>query len=577
MLVQTLTSPSRESLPVLRQGVEENELKRYARLVWRWLWLILICTLLAGAGAYVVSRLSTPIYQASATLLISGSAANASYQDILTNERLSRTYAELMLLPSLREEVAGNLGLPLTVFDKDITSIRVTSVANTQLLRITVEGSSPQLVTAIANMLPQVFIQRNQEVQSARYAASKKNLQDELQQLSAEIGEIQAAIEGAGAPQSSQERADLERQRDLLAQSKSSYATLLSRFEELRLVEAQSIDSISISEPARQPDKPVRPRPLTNTLLAAVVGAMLALGIIFLIEYLDDRIRSPEELSRVLDTAWMGAIARLPEAREGEWSPLQLIAQNEPRHPISESFRRVRTNLQFSQVDRGLRSLLVTSASPGEGKSLNAANLAIVMAQAGRSVLLIDGDLRRPVQHKLFDLPMSPGLTDALLQGDEDALDFSWESGTPNLRLMPCGKRAPNPAELVGSERMARLLAQLDGRVEMLIIDAPPVLAVADAQILGRQTQGVLLVVDAERTRRTAAMHAADALRQVGANLLGAVVNRLSRSSQGYDDYSYQYDYYRDETPSEESYADPSRRHRMNGAGRHRQRVESAG
>jgi capsular exopolysaccharide synthesis family protein len=467
---------------------------------------------------------------------------------------------------------------------QDITAIRVTPVQNTQLLRITVEGKSPQLAAAVANTLPRVFIQRIQGIQSARYTSSKDNLQAELQRLDAEMDETQTAIEAFGIPQSSQERADLDRLRDQLTQNKSSYATLLGRFEELRLVEAQSIDSITITEEALEPRSPVRPRTMNNTLLAVVVGAMLALGIIFLIEYLDNRIRSPEELSRVLDTAWMGAIARLPGAKEDEWSPTQLITQREPRHPISESFRRIRTNLQFSQVDTGLRSLLVTSANPGEGKSLNAANLAIVMAQAGLSVVLIDADLRRPVQNKIFDLPMSPGLTDALLENDADPLAFTWETETPNLRLMPCGKRAPNPAELVGSERMAILLARLDTQVDLVLIDAPPVLAVADAQILGRQMQGVLLVIDAERTARTAAIRAADALRQVGVNLLGAVVNRLSRSNQNYYDYNYQYYYYRDESHQADSQADSqadrqanSRSEQTNGAGHPRQPARSVG
>lgn len=544
ILVQNLNHPTQAATTLSRPAVQENEIKIYAALIWRWLWLILLCMVLGGVGAFVTSRLSTPIYQAGSTLLINEArGASTNYQDILTSERLSRTYAEMIGQRAVREETAAQLGIPMDLFDQDVTDLRVATVRDTQLLRITVEGASPQLVAAVANTLPQIFIDRLQNIQSARYATSKQNLQNQLQILDASIEQTQAALDAIGIAQNAQERTEQERLQNLLAQTQNSYATLLARFEDLRLVEAQSVDSITIVERASEPLSPIRPRTMTNTLLAAIVGAMLALGVVFLIEYLDDRIRSPEELTRALDTAWMGAIAQIPGVKPGQWSPAQLIAQREPRHPVVEAFRRLRTNLQFSQVDTGLRSLMVTSANPGDGKSINAANLAIVMAQAGHSVVLVDADLRRPVQHKIFDLPAAPGLTDALLEAD-DALSFVWETETPNLRLMPCGKRAPNPAELVGSARMQALLARLQTVAEVVILDAPPVMAVADAQILGRQVEGVLLVIDARSTSRAAASRAADALRQVGANLLGAVVNRLDRGSRGYGDYSYQYYYY---------------------------------
>lgn len=194
-------------------------------------------------------------------------------------------------------------------------------------------------------------------------------------------------------------------------------------------------------------------------------------------------------------------------------------------------------------MDRALTSLVVTSSNPGEGKSTVAANLAIVMAQSGRSVVLVDADLRRPVQHKYFDLNASPGLTDVLIQPDASPWPFVREV-LPNLYILTSGGRPPNPAELLGSQRMQQLTVELSAKTDLIIFDAPPVLAVTDACILGRLADGALLVFDVNTTTRSAARHTVTSLRQVGVNLLGVVANRVSTSSHYF--YSYAKSHYYD-------------------------------
>jgi capsular exopolysaccharide synthesis family protein len=223
-----------------------------------------------------------------------------------------------------------------------------------------------------------------------------------------------------------------------------------------------------------------------------------------------------------------------------------LIAALQPRHPITEAYRSLRTNLQFSSIDDSLHSFLVTSATPGEGKTTTAANIAVVIAQSGRSVLLIDADIRKPQQHKIFDQPKVPGLTDALVAGDAPLDLFIRETNVPNLQLLTAGKDAPNPAELLGSHRMQQLVNQLQERVDVLIFDAPPLLAVTDAQILAKHSQGVLLVINTEKTPRAMVARAVESLERANARLFGTVLNRLARSARSYyyyyDAYSYYYE-----------------------------------
>ena len=540
------------------------ELREYAAIIWRWLWLIVLGTLLAGTTAFIVSRRMTPIYQASTTLLINQARnpGTPSYQDILTSERIAKTYAELLTRRPVIEEVATRLGLALENGELSDVELDVKPLRDTMLIELTAESPSPQLAAEVANTLPAVFIEQNEAIQTARFASSKANLSRELEALSQKIEETQAAINALEKEADTPEKqAELTRLQSSLTQYQNTYANLLQSYENLRLAEAQSMDTITVIEPATVPERPVRPRVRLNTLLAAIVGAMLATGTAFLIEYLDDTLKTPSDLREILGLPWLGSIARIPGSGFRE----HLIAAKEPRHPISEAFRTLRTNLQFSALDRPLKTLVVTSANPSEGKTTTAANLAVVMAQAGLSVILVDADLRRPRLHELFEVSNSRGLTDAVLHGNPSPTDYVRETKIQGLRLLTSGQLPPNPAELLGSRRMQQLIEHLKNEADVVIFDAPPTLPVTDAAVLGRQVDGVLLVVDAGETRREAALHSVETLRKVNANILGAALNRLSRGSRGYY-YQYGYYYYSDGS-------DKGARRGENGAGNLRWRL----
>lgn len=530
----------------------ELDLKVYFRILWHWSWLIILCAVLAAAAVYTASSFSIPIYQASTTLLVDEARnPNANYQDLLISERIARTYAELMKRPTTLAQVAAKFGVEPNVLNNAITSITATPVRDTQLLKVIVEGVSPELVAAVADTLPQVFITDINSVQTERFAASKKNLEQQLTELNNQIELQQIAVDDIGEAQTADEAVRLGELRNELAQTKNSYANILRSYEELRLTEVQSVDSIVVVEKANVPAAPIRPRVLVNTLLAAIVGAMLALGIVFLVEYMDDRIKTPQDLLNIVNTPILGTIARLPQ--QGSRRKVNavnrqasLITSLEPRHPITEAYRSLRTNLQFSSVDETLRSLLVTSATPGEGKTTTAANLAVVLAQAGRSVILIDADIRKPQQHKIFDLPKSPGVTEAMVSSNTPISFFLRETKIPNLRVLTSGKEAPNPAELLGSNRMKQLLQELQQEADFVVLDAPPLLAVTDAQVLANDVQGVLLVVNTEKTPRAMVARGAEAIQRANGRILGVVLNRLANSARGYyyyyDSYAYYYE-----------------------------------
>jgi len=217
----------------------------------------------------------------------------------------------------------------------------------------------------------------------------------------------------------------------------------------------------------------------------------------------------------------------------------KLVAADHPRSPVSEAYRILRTNLQFSAVDKPLRTLLITSANPIEGKSLTAANLGVVMAQAGLSVVIVDTDLRRPTQHRIFRLTREEGLTSALVQGNPTPVRYLQSTKVDKLSVVVSGPLPPNPSELLASERMGSLIEYLKERADIVIFDSPPCLAVTDAAVLSSQVDGVLLVVDAGTSRRELAARAVEDLRKVGGNMLGVVLNRVSPRRSGYYYYYY--------------------------------------
>jgi capsular exopolysaccharide synthesis family protein len=280
--------------------------------------------------------------------------------------------------------------------------------------------------------------------------------------------------------------------------------------------------------------------------LAGILGLMLGVGLAFVREYLDTRLHSSDQIEHLYGLPTIARVPSLPLGNGKDGRPKSLVTIDNWHSVGAESFRNLRTNVRFMRQGEGATEIVVTSPAAQEGKSLTAANLAIAFAQQGTKTLLIDCDMRRSVQHLAFGLEASPGLSEALVDGRIDP-DVIKPTEVENLHVLTAGQHPPNPAELVDSPRMEKLLGILRERYDSIVIDSPPTLAVTDAAVLGAKTDGVILVVRAEKTERQAINLAVQQLRHVGAHILGVVVNDAKAEGPYYEYYQK---YYGEEKPS---------------------------
>jgi capsular exopolysaccharide synthesis family protein len=309
------------------------------------------------------------------------------------------------------------------------------------------------------------------------------------------------------------------------------YLNLLDGRETVRLERMQNMPNVVQISPSIASEDPVRPRVLLNTLLAGLVSLLLSLSVVFLIEYLDDSIKTSDQIGEKLKLPVIGYIAEIQRGPETAY-----VAEY-PRSPVAEAFRTLRTNLEFADVDKPLKLLLVVSPNPGEGKSSVAVNLAITLAQGGKRVLLIDADLRRPRIHRYLGLTNRKGLSDLFRSSvSVEQVISAWKN--ENLAVITSGGLPPNPADILASEKMAGILKTVRDKADIVVMDAPPFL-VADASILAGRADGVLLVVRTGKTPLDSAMFTVEQLKRSGARVVGVVLNRIPRS------HTYSYGGYR--------------------------------
>ncbi len=314
------------------------------------------------------------------------------------------------------------------------------------------------------------------------------------------------------------------------------YEALLQRTKETGISGELKASNIRVVDTAEVPRWPILPRRQTDLTTAALSGLVLAIGLVFLFEYFDNRIKSPQELRAHLGLSFLGMVPAI------DGSGPSLVSGAVPPH-FAEAIRNVRTNVLFSSADEGVRTIVVTSAGPGEGKSLFSANLSVSLAQAGQRVLHVDADMRRPRVHEIFEFSQEPGLSNLLVGDCKPSEAVRKVTGVPGLAVLPAGMIPPNPAELLGSKRFDEYFATLSELFDYVIIDSPPVLAVADASILANTASGVVFVVGADPTSRHAARAAIDQLVAVQAHVIGAVLNRVDLEHNPY----YYSTYYRKE------------------------------
>jgi non-specific protein-tyrosine kinase len=564
------------------------ELLVYLRIVGRWLWLIAAIVLVGTVAAVVFSLRQQPLFNTSTTLLLNpaspselvlpGSASAANPDQQPTVERLARSYSEYLRTRAFGTVVVERLGLSAAP-DDIAAAASAALVPGTNFFRISVTWDSRADAQRIANGIAQVFIEENRRIQLNNRPSSETTLD-----LTSSLGYYERRVKALRAErdeiENSPRLSDKER-RDRLADLdprltslEDTYVKLLSNTAIAQANEERLLNTAVVVDPAPLPGFPSHPNKKQNVLLAAIASAALGVGLSILLEYLDATVKTARDVENVSGSGPLGLIAdvtvqpagqtRLRRWMHGVWLGLGLggarlhqqrghgaaayqhamVTVRAPQSAAAEAFRALRTNLQLAAVDRPLRSLVVTSLTPGEGKSFVAANLAAVFAHAGHRVIVVDGDLRRPSQHRIFGLPNHIGLTTLMLAGDPEPERALQLTGVPGLAVLTSGPLPPNPSELLSSHRLGQILERLLALADLVVFDSPPMTPVTDPVVLATKVDGTVLVARSGQVRRDALRAGIARLRRLNCALLGVVLNGVHASALGHE-YRHYAEYYR--------------------------------
>lgn len=518
------------------------ELNQYFRGILRWWWLILLSTVIAGGASYFVSSQQPRVYQTTTTLMVGQiiKRTDISGNEFALSELLAESYAQVALRQPVLQATVDSLELQMG-WQSLKGRVYAYPIPETQLLGITVNDVSPQRAVAIADEIARQLISQSpttpqNELRGDRGEFIHTQLDDlelRIQKAQARVGELQAELDTTFSARQIQDiQGEISGLESLITNWQANYHDLLTFIQG-----GDTPNQLTMIEPAQLPTEPVSPNVPINVVLAAAVGFVLATGAALVLEYIDDTVKSTIDLSsKSIGLTALGNIGRI----EGESSEDKLI--KDFFSPEAEAYRLIRTNIQFASVDDSIKSIVLTSPNPAEGKSTTTVNLGMIMAQADLKTVIIDADLRKPKLHKLFHLPNLGGLTDLLCTTEFKVEDYLKNTEFNNLQVITSGPLPPNPSELLGSHRMAELIRQLKDSVDVILFDSPPLLPVTDAAVLSKQVDGVVLVTKAKSTRRDAIRQALQRVDRVGSNIVGGILNQSTAEAVA-SHYSSYYSY----------------------------------
>ena len=495
---------------------EEMTLRDYAAVINRRRWLVVIPAVLVTAVALMMSLAQTKQYRAETDVLVKepptatalGAPDRPLQQRVLQNE-LQRARGSAM-----QDQVREQIG------DEPTISVRLAASDDSDVFIFTGESRDAELAVQAADTYAQVYIDQRQETLTAE-------LESRAAVVQARLDDIAAALFSANG--------------DALLELQAQQGQYLYELEQLITSVSLASDSGAVVIDAAQvPDAPFEPTPARTGMLALVVGVLLGLGAAFLVDYLDNSLRDEDDLARSSGLPVLAVIPKLADWKQGD---THVISRERPSSPPAEAYRALRTSVQFLSVDRDLKVIQVTSPKPGDGKTTTSTNLAVACARAGQSVVLVDCDLRRPRTHLFYGLSNDHGLTTAMVGVTIDEV-IQKIDGEPNLSVITSGPIPPDPSELLSSTMAKRFIADLAARFDLVIVDSPPVLVVADPLVVSAMVDGVMLVASANETDRRQVTRAAEQLAQVEAPVLGAVLNAFDTDKASPYQYRYAYGRY---------------------------------
>ncbi|MGI8773555.1 MAG: polysaccharide biosynthesis tyrosine autokinase [Actinomycetota bacterium] len=501
-------------------GSGQTDLRDYLQVVKTRKRSILLIVLLVVGAALGVSYLQTPLYRSEARVLLEADPSVSLALDVSTQ-------VEVVASDPIAELVKDDLGIETDTAPL-LGGLDVKLVPDTRVLEISYVSTDPEAAQRAAASFASSYIDYRLEEAISRTALQQEAAQERVDEVAEELAELERRLAVAEGSRDETLSNTLEIERNALI---ARLGVLQQRLADVA-ADPSTMFEASVIEAARVPGVPFAPSHIRNGALALFLGLALGIGLAFLRERLQDRLRDRDDIERALGVPVLATIPRYRPLKGGGGMP---IAIAQPGGGAAEVYRSLRANVQFIAARQGIKSILITSAAAGEGKTVMTANLGAVLAHAGHRVILVSADLRRPMLENSFGmLPPSQGLSTWLAGPEEDPWELIQDPGITNLRIVPSGPRPPNPAELLSSPKMRNLISMLEENSDLVLFDSPPVLAVADGPVIGRHTGGAVLVVDGNSTHRSAVVRAKEELERTGGVLIGAVLNSVDPSKTPY-------------------------------------------
>lgn len=513
------------------------QLQHYTWVLWHWLWLILLGTVICTGTTYVISSDMTPVYQAAALVQVNGSGSSSN-NDVYSNQALAVSDALLITSTDVLKEVAQRL--PSVSFNQLVSSVSASPKDGSQIIEVRAQASNAQQAADIANEVVKVYIQ----LQVAKTTAGLQSYADQLSQnLAAAKANVETAQGQLVALQNSKAPAGkISQQEDILNSNQAGYNSLLATYRQVQLQELQAADMLSGVQAATPPNAPSSPHVMINTIVAAAMGLLLMIVLALLLDWVDMTIKTPEDVVQLARLETLGSVPFSKRPLLFVGSSNALSANDEA---VEQAFIVIGTT--FNLLNSGQRTILITGLKPGAGTTTTAINMATSLALSGKRVLLVDANLRRPLLHEIFHRSNTNGLvnslTDVHLLPDEMVAEWfdQWSTHIPNLWLLPSGPVAAHPATTLRTPKLRMLLewllrAEQTGpcAIDIIILDTCALTMGADTVALAPFTDSTVLVIEAGKERGETLNKAQAMLQRLGSPILGVVINRHKAKHRTY-------------------------------------------
>lgn len=529
----------------MKEGIQTGELLRnFWAIIVKRLWLIILIVIIFLGAAWIVTKRTTPIYQSTTTIFINpASFSGTDINSMMTGDRLATTYSKMIVTNSFLEDVLRRMGAEGEISISGLRGkIKIKKIADAQLLAISVDDPDPLRAAEITNTIAQALIDQNKKIQTEKSAETKKGVETELAAARKNVSDTQAKLEATA----NSDTLTIFLLQDRLRSYQAVVTDLTNKYSAIKEAEQKAATAINVVDQALVPDTPIKPRPRFNLFIAFLAGLFVSLVSVIVLEFLDPSFKKEEELEETLGLPVLGVIERIlsPDHKQSF-----LVLGENIRSSVAEEMRMIRTNIKFISPDKPIKSILITSTEPQEGKSFLSANLAEIFASFDQKVALVDADLRKPTLHRFFGIPNVKGFSDILLTGKVEDEEIIAVPRRPNLKVVPSGHLPPNPAELLSTSKLKLAIEHFENENDVVILDTPPTNLVADAAIIGGQVDGVVIVAQLGKTSRHLLKKMKNTLNKTGVKILGIVLNK-AKKRRGYYKKGYYYYRRRTEKPS---------------------------